>query len=416
MWQALANADLCEFFCQRYQELLRSGGRLGVVLPRSVFLAKGSAEFRRWLFDAATPTRIDFLLNNRRWMFDTHPQYTVALLAVERREPTAGDTVEVAGVARSVAEFNAQSAASGLRLRRSALGPELEIPLLRTQQAADLLSKLRSGTPFPYGCGRWRCFPVQGDFNETSDRRLWEKATTGRPLWKGESFDQFDPSGAGERLCPPNRAALDKARKARPGAKSLVADDVPLAVRRVAAERTFSRARVAFRDVSRATDSRTVRACLIPPEHFLTNKAPYLVFVDDDPRSEAACLAVMNSLVFDWQARRFVETSLNFFILEGLRLPELSPRIYELIARAAARLSCPDARFADFASATAVDFGPIDADERTSLRVEIDSCVARAWGLTAEDLELVFEDFTPDAVTHDYRAAVRTRFRAQGPP
>ena len=54
-----------EYFCQRYGELLRQGGRLGVVLPRSVFLAKGSADFRHWLFDEAAPERVDFLLNNR---------------------------------------------------------------------------------------------------------------------------------------------------------------------------------------------------------------------------------------------------------------------------------------------------------------------------------------------------------------
>ena len=115
------NQDLCEFFCQRYRELLRSGGRLGVVLPRSVFLAKGSAAFRLWLFDSATPSRIDFLLNSGRWAFDSEPRYTVALLAAERRAPTPSDVVEVAGVARSVGEFNAQSGASGLRLKRSAL-------------------------------------------------------------------------------------------------------------------------------------------------------------------------------------------------------------------------------------------------------------------------------------------------------
>ena len=67
------NADLYKFFCQRYRELLREEGRLGVVLPRSGFLAKGSADFRHWLFEEAAPERLDFLLNNRLWMFDTHP-------------------------------------------------------------------------------------------------------------------------------------------------------------------------------------------------------------------------------------------------------------------------------------------------------------------------------------------------------
>lgn len=406
------NADLYEFFCQRYQELLRKGGRLGVVLPRSVFLAKGSAEFRHWLFHEAVPRRVDFLLNAGRWAFDAEPRYTSALLSAERRSPDAADVLEVAGVARSAAEFSAQSLAPGLRLERSALGPELEIPLLPSQAAADLLAKLRTGRPFPYGGGRWRCFPVQGDFNETSDRPLWRDATSGRPLWKGESFDQFDSHGAGARICAASDEALAKARKSRPGAKSLLAGEVPVAVRRQAGERTLERARVAFRDVSRATDSRTVRACLVPPEHFLTNKAPYLTFVDEDPSAEAACLALMNSLVFDWQARRFVETNLNFFIVEGLRLPDLGHEDFQTLARAGARLSCPDERFADFAAAMGVEAGLLNPDERLALRAEIDACVARACGLTGGELEVVFGDFTLDAVSGAYRDEVRRRLCA----
>jgi hypothetical protein len=403
--------DVYKFFCQRYRELLRASGQLGVVLPRSVFLAKGSAEFRTWLFDRAVPRRIDFLVNNRLWAFDTHPQYTVALLAAERRPPDPADVLEVAGVARSAHEFVEQSSRPGLRMQRSTLGPELEIPLLRNQAAADLLSKLRSGKPFPYGGGRWRCFPVR-ELDESLDKHLWEGAQQGDPLWKGESFEQFDPHGAEERVCPVNDAVLAKVRKPRPGAKSLLADEIPVALRRAAVERTFPRARVAFRDVSRATDSRTVRACLIPPGHFLTNKAPYLAFLDDEPQAEAACLALMNSLVFDWQARRFVETNLNFFILEGLRLPHLEDQSLDQLAMAAARLSSVDERFDRFADATGVDIGPLSDDERISLRAEIDADVAHAWELTSDELELVFSDFTRDAVPDDYREEVRRRFGA----
>ena len=131
-----------------------------------------------------------------------------------------------------------------------------------------------------------------------------------------------------------------------------------MAVRRQAVERTLRRARVAFNDVTQRTNSRTVVACLIPPEHFLTNKAPYLAFIDDDPRAEAACLALMNSLVFDWQARRFVEINMNFFILEGLRLPELDDDdVRRACRQPRRRLSCPDERFADFAEATGVEVG-----------------------------------------------------------
>ncbi|MEJ7787525.1 MAG: hypothetical protein WKF96_22195 [Solirubrobacteraceae bacterium] len=119
----------------------------------------------------------------------------------------------------------------------------------------------------------------------------------------------------------------------------------------------------------------------------------------------------MNSLVFDWQARRFTEVHVNFFILESLRLPELDDAAFAALARAGARLSCPDERFADFAAATGVEHGPLADVERLELRAEIDARTARAWELTDAELELVFEDFTLNAVPGDYRDTVRDRFR-----
>ena len=119
---------------------------------QTAFQNQGSAAFRKWLFEHAVPSRIDFLVNNRLWAFDTHPQYTVALLAAECREPEPDQMLEVAGVARSATEFLAQSTAPGLRLARPALGLGLGIPLLSSQAEADLLTKLRLGLPFAYGC------------------------------------------------------------------------------------------------------------------------------------------------------------------------------------------------------------------------------------------------------------------------
>jgi len=401
--------DLYKFFCQRYRDLLRDGGRLGVVLPRSAFVAKGSSDFRDWLFTETAPQRIDFLLNNRNWAFDSNSRGTVALLAAVRRAPIPDEPIVAAGVASSAREFAVQITGPGIRIARTALGPNREIPLLPSQAHADLLAKLREGIPFPYGTGRWRCFPV-AEFHETHDRRLWEGAEEGWPLWKGESFDIFDPHGTEARVCPSTQEAMRKALKPRPGAGSLLAGEIHPQKRREAVVRAVGRARVAFRDVTNRTNSRTVIACLVPPCHFLTNKAPYLAFIEDDWRAEAACLALMNSIPFDWQARRVVETNLNFFILEGLCLPELNDETYETLADAAARLSCLDERFAEFAAMAGVDCGPLDDAERMRLRAEIDARVAVAWGLTPDELELVFSDFTRDAVPDYYRDAVRKRF------
>jgi hypothetical protein len=401
--------DLYKFFCQRYRRLLAPGGLLAVVLPRSAFSVKGSADFRRWLFGQTTVRRIDFLLNNRRWMFETHPQYTVALVIAEAAPSPDKHRLEVAGVANSDAAFLDQSRAEGLVLEATALGPELEVPLLPSQSAADLLLKLRRGTPFALGGGRWACFPLR-ELHETDDKKLWEGATSGAPLWKGESFDQYQPHGAEERHLPITDAVQRKVLKSRAGSDSLLAKTIAPRLRVEAVTHEVVRARVAFRDVTNRTNSRTVVASLVPPDVYLVNSAPYLAFVEGGDLGRACCLGVLNSLPFDWQARRFVETHLSYFILEGMRVPKLLDDDFGAIVASAARLSAIDERFADFATATEVDVGPLDSDERDRLRAEIDSRVAHAWGLDAADLETIFADFTLEAVPVIYRQRVRDRF------
>lgn len=395
--------DLYKYFCLRYQALLREGGRLGVVLPRSAFSTDGSAGFRRWLFEENDTERLDLLLNNRLWMFDTHPQYTVALVAARRSRPDAGHNVQVAGVARSPEQWAEQAASPGLALAREAFGPNWTTPLLRDQAEADVLARVRQGERFPCGAGgRWKCFAV-AELHETNDRALWRSGRGGRSLWKGESFDQYDPHGQGERPIADSLELARKANKPRPGSGSLLAGEVSLARRRAVVAGALGGARVVFRDVSRSTDSRTVIACLVPPGTYLTNTAPYLAFVEGGLPERLACLAIMNSLPFDWQARRFVETHLNFFILEGLVAPDLSNEDVAALAEGAGRLSCIDERYAEVADMLGIEVGALDDQDRRTLRLDIDARVARAWRLTPADLDVMGRDFTLDAVPEDYR-------------
>jgi hypothetical protein len=401
--------DLYKFFCQRYRALLREDGVLGVVLPRTTFVNQGSQEFRAWLFEQSTCNRIDFLINRGRWAFDTHPQYTVALVDAVKRAPEPGHRIHLAGPATSLSEWNAQALSSGLALLPEAFGRDWTPPLLGTQEEADLLAKIRHGSPFPCGAGgRWRCFAV-AELHETNDHHLWENARKGRPLWKGESFDQYEPDGKGARICPVNAAVLAKVRKPRPGAGSLLASELPVPARRNAVLWELDHARIAFHDVTQKDNSRTVVACLVPPKVFLTNKAPYLAFAIGDNRDRAVCLGIMNSLPFDWQARRFTEVNLNFFVLEGLVVPDLVEEDFDVVAQSAARLSCVDDRFVEFAESVGVEAGPLDDEDHERLRVEIDARVARTWGLTAADLDVLFADFSVSAVPLAYRRRLADR-------
>lgn len=403
--------DLYKYFCQRYRRLLRDDGAFGVVLPRTAFNTRGSQGFREWLYGKVTTRRLDMLVNRKLWMFDSNTTSSVALVVAENAPPPERHAVEIAGTADSPFEWRKQAARAGVRLASACFGPGYETPLVRSQLEADVLERIRQGSPFPFGSGnRWWCFPV-AELHETNDKPLWLDEVCGQPLWKGRSFDQYEPKGVDARLCPSTDAVLAKIRKPSPGAGSLLGKKSKSA-RRNAVRRELKRARLAFRDVSNRMKSRTMIACLIPPTVLLTNKAPYLAFLHGSEREQAACLGIMNSLPFDWQARRFVEINVNFFILEGLIVPDMDEDDFNVVADAAARLSAVDDRFAAFAEATSVECGPLDDGERGRLRAEIDARVARSWELDEADLDVIFAGFTHSAVSLEYREAVRTRLRA----
>ena len=114
----------------------------------------------------------------------------------------------------------------------------------------------------------------------------------------------------------------------------------------------------------------------------------------------------MDSLTFDWLARRYVELHLNFYVLNMLCFPPPENTPWQRIGSLAARLSCVDERFTEFAAEAGVEYGPLTDAERRDKRAEIDALVAHAYGLTEDELRFVFTDFTENAVTSAYREKV----------
>src|SRR6202042_2225545 len=82
--------------------------------------------------------------------------------------------------------------------------------------------------------------------------------------------------------------------------------------------------RIAFRDVSRATDSRTLRLAMVPPHVFLIHLAPYLLFPRGAEADIAFVLGVLSSIPLDWYARRFVETHLTYAVINPFPVPRPS--------------------------------------------------------------------------------------------
>ena len=440
--QGSGDTDLYKLFCERYTSIARKRGFIGVVLPRVAFLNDGSRGFRRWLFKECRPSRIDSLLNSGRWAFDMEGRYTVALTAAQVGVPISG-SLTVTGPARNEKEFAENIAGLGVQvylamfaswtpapMDDSVQEPTWELPLLPTPTHVSVLEKLRRGVRFDR-LRNPKTQNVSGGSDASPNALLHREIDSAKyrnlfthppgegriSVWKGSSFDQYDPydpadpqdkdlagfgsSTALERFLRDKRSNSREFRKAFP--KDVLDDPLTL---------PFLHPRVAFRAVSRGTDSRTVIGCLIPPRTPLTDRAPYIAFHLWDALEQSFVLGVFNSVPFDWQARRCVETTLSYFILNALTFPPLEDTPWQRIARLSARLSCIDERFAEFAADIEVECGPLTDTQRYAMKAEIDVLVARAYELKVDELRFIFTDFKEKGVSSAYRELVLEKFES----
>lgn len=173
--------------------------------------------------------------------------------------------------------------------------------------------------------------------------------------------------------------------------------------------------RIAFRDITNATNNRTVLTALIPPEVVITNKGPYLLRIHGTVADEAFVLGVLSSMILDWYARRVVELNMNFHILNSLPVPDASPATDPVAARVAeiaGRLAAVDDRFAQWAAAVGVPIGSAnDEPTRSELIYELDACVARLYRLDETDLEVIYTTFHRGADYSARHQAVLAHFR-----
>ena len=173
--------------------------------------------------------------------------------------------------------------------------------------------------------------------------------------------------------------------------------------------------RIAFRDVARATDSRTLIAALVPGQIVITHKAPYLLWPKGTQRDQAYLLGILSSMVLDWYARRVVEISLTFHLLNNFPIPDAdldNDPVADRVVQIAGRLAAVDERYSDWAAEVGVPVGSV-TDEATeqALICELDACVAHLYGLDEDDLAVVYETFHEGADYSERQRAVLAHFR-----
>lgn len=180
-----------KLFLEQMLAMLRSGGRLGVIVPSNIYTDKGSTTLRRLFLEHSRWEWI-FGFENREKIFDIHRSFKFGPIIVQK----GGETVAIrtAFMRRSLNDW-AEAERHALPYDRAQVArfspKSLAILELRSVRDAEILDKMYLngvllGDDSPQGWGlKYR----QGDFNMTSDSKLFPP----RPLWeeKGYAPDEY---------------------------------------------------------------------------------------------------------------------------------------------------------------------------------------------------------------------------------
>jgi hypothetical protein len=347
------HANRYQLFVERTLQLLRDGGRLGLVLPAGVVSDTGGAGLRRHLFDRADVDSITGM-DNRAGIFPIHRSVRIALISGTAGRPTLRTSCRFGLTFVDELEDPERPGLNVSRelLKRLSGHDDLGIPEMRSDRDLRILEAINARIPWLGDRSGW-AVRFGRELNATDDRHAFTNRTgapEARVVIEGKQLEPFRVNVAASR----HELRRDAAVNGR----------VP------------RRTRLAYRDVASATNRLTLIAALVPAGVVTTHtlfclKTPM-------PRAHQYVLcALLNSFVANYLMRLRVNTHVTASLMSRLPVPVVR-RGDPAFERLKALTQC------------LMNTATIDAAPEYS---ELQAIVGDLYGLTADDFEHVLSTF-----------------------
>lgn len=384
----LANGepDLYVAFCELFERICKPGGTIAALVPAGLIRSQGTEALRRHLFSIVSGLSISIIENRARFFpIDTRFKF-LAISCTKRAGARADHSIVLRHERGASANLEQYAAVKIARRTLMRIRPDLSIPEVRTRAEWTLFCRfVRNGDPWTRPNTGWRPeFCREADMTKERSKFRTKQPRGALPLIEGRMVQQHR-FGAKAYISGSGRRAIWRVIPF--GGANIVPQfyiahgDVP-----VGARGRINLWRGGFCDITGQTNERSVMATLVSPGVVCGNKVPTILFPDDP--SEGRLLvwcAIMNSLPFDWIARRVITTTINYFHLLSLPLPRLKKDglSWRRLADAARELQL-------------LDRGGVSEKslkQAAKLRAIIDAEVCVAYGLDLSSVKTMLADF-----------------------
>lgn len=322
---ARGHVNSYQLFVERMRHLLRPRGRLGCLLPGSVLTDQGAAALRARLFDATDVDRLS-VISNRGGVFPVHRSMRIVAITATAARRTDALIVDDGPDMMSGGPRQASVPRLLTRQLLRQAGPGEAVPHLRDADELRVFEQVLAAPRL--GEGGWNLL-FGRELNATEDRdRLRRGVEDGLPVVDGKHLQAFT-------VRPPADAPR-------------IAEE---AAREVLPQAPWRCWRLAYRDVSGATNSRSLIAALLPPGCLSTHTL-FCLRTPMSLRRQLYLCGLVNSVVADWFVRRFLGSHVTTRLMASVPVPRppANPRIghraVALVLRLMREPADPDAQIA----------------------------------------------------------------------
>lgn len=373
-----AEPDMYMAFLQKAISVLTPGGHLSYLVPAGLIRSLGTEELRRFLLGNSETLKY-YLLDNKANFFEIDTRFKFVIISQNKKQHNGSECdsflFEICNGNKCGISGSEEIGFNVEELEE--IRPDLTVPECRSKAEKDLFCKICSN-------GRtWKdawLVDIAREVDMTNNRTDFHghDSDSDIPVIEGRMVQQFR-FGAKAYVSGSGRSA-----KWVPNVGTIKAQ---FFMSREAFSdhllRRIDTLRAGYCDIAGQTNERAMMAAIVPPGVVCGNKVPTIVFPGDDGEKQLYFfIGVTNSFVFDWVLRRVLSTTVNYFLLFSLPMPDI-----DLNSKLANRII-----------SLTKDLSGMGAEYYTDakmgrIRAELDLAVAQSYGLGFRDLELIMSDF-----------------------
>jgi hypothetical protein len=379
-----------KLFLERSLSFVDENGSFALVVPSGIVTDEGGKQLREALFKGRIRAMYEF--ENRRGIFpDVHRSYKFVLLVADRTAPApsfpAAFYLQETEALEGKTERN-KFVEIPFELVKISAPESLSIPEPRNNVELEIIEKIYDSHSLIGNPSKSWSIKLIRELDFPADSGLLRTDGKGWPLYDGKNIHQFIPDFEKTEFSIDPKMGLD--RSARHREFKLINKEI------------HEKSRLVLRRITCSTNVRTVIACVIPAHTFAATNAPIVLPLTRKQigsdyeyfRNLAYLSGVLNSMVFDFLIRRRIPFTLNFFYIYQTPMPsDMHDDISNEITYISVKLSSIDDRFIDIASALGVEIAPISMKERIELTAKLNALVAKHYGLTREQFEVILQSF-----------------------